>query len=90
MLVATPSSVCGNADRNVVMRSQCAGAALDPALWIVPNRGVVMNNDGDLTRCFGISESGNGHGKNSQRGLTLSQRRIIMMITSLTVLSPLR
>jgi hypothetical protein len=49
-----------------------------------------MNNDGDLTRCFGISESGNGHGKNSQRRLTLSQRRIIMMITSLTVLSPLR
>jgi hypothetical protein len=49
-----------------------------------------MNDDGDLTRCFGISESGNGHGKNRQHGLTLSQRRIIMMITSLTVLSLMR
>jgi hypothetical protein len=28
--------VCGEADRSVVMWSPCAGAALDPPLWIVP------------------------------------------------------
>jgi hypothetical protein len=29
-LSATPPSVCGEVDRSVVMRSPCAGAALDP------------------------------------------------------------
>ena len=28
----------GEADRSVVMRSPCAGDALDPPLWIVPNK----------------------------------------------------
>jgi hypothetical protein len=34
----TPPSVYGEVDRSVVMRSSCAGAALDPPLWIGPNK----------------------------------------------------
>jgi hypothetical protein len=30
--------VCGEAERRVVMRSSCAGAALDPPLIMVPNQ----------------------------------------------------
>ena len=32
----------GEVDRSVVMRSPCAGAALDPPLWIVPNKALSL------------------------------------------------
>ena len=35
--------VCGEADRSVVMRSPCAGTALDPPLWIVPNKALSLS-----------------------------------------------
>jgi hypothetical protein len=31
------------ADRSVVMRSPCAGAALDPPLWIIPNKALSLS-----------------------------------------------
>jgi hypothetical protein len=35
--------VCGEVDRCVVMRSPCAGAAVDPPLWIVPNQALSLS-----------------------------------------------
>ena len=35
-------SVLGEVDRSVVMRSPCAGAALIPPLWIVPNKALSL------------------------------------------------
>jgi hypothetical protein len=35
--------VCEEADLSVVMRSQCAGAALDPPVWIVPNKDLSLS-----------------------------------------------
>ena len=46
--LATPSSVCGEADCSVVMRSPCAGDALDPSesvRWRRP-RPPVMDSGG--------------------------------------------
>ena len=34
-VAATPSRVCGEADRSMVKRNPCAGDAPDPPLWIV-------------------------------------------------------
>ena len=40
---ATLASVRGEADRSVVMRSPCAGATLDPPLWIVLNQALSLS-----------------------------------------------
>ena len=40
---ATLASVRGEADRSVVMRSPCAGAALAPPLWIVLNKTLLLS-----------------------------------------------
>jgi hypothetical protein len=44
MWAATPSRVCGETDRGVVMRSPCAGDALDPPLWIVLNKTLSLSS----------------------------------------------
>jgi hypothetical protein len=35
--------VYAEVDRSVAMRSPCAGAALDPQLWIVPNKALSLS-----------------------------------------------
>ena len=40
---------CVNLDRSVVMRSPCAGAALDPAFLIVPNKALSLTHSLSLS-----------------------------------------
>jgi hypothetical protein len=60
----------GEADRSVVMRSPCAGAALDPPLWIVPNKALSqtlsLRLSGSLAGCHGAA----GHSVNCDTGMT--------------------
>jgi hypothetical protein len=45
------------ADRSVVMRSPCAGAALDPPLWIVPNKALSLSLSQALSLAQALSGS---------------------------------
>jgi hypothetical protein len=61
--LAVPPRVGGEAGKRVVMRSPCAGTALDPPLWtIVPNKAL------SLSLSLSLSESESLHFKVTMTG----------------------
>ena len=48
--------MCREADRRVVMRSPCADAALDPPLWIVPNKALSLSLSEPPCACEGLQQ----------------------------------
>ena len=44
-------------DRSMVMRSPCAGATLEPPLWIVPHKALSLSLSLSVSLCLSLSQA---------------------------------